>query len=63
MGRASIEGVMLCRKLNFDKFYVYEIGLDNDNNPFVSLCKVTKYGVENVDDSTEWNNNPCLVIK
>jgi len=62
-GRPSIEGVILCRQLNLDGFYVCEIdGISEDNELFYSLCKVTKQGVKNVDFIDYNVNKPCLII-
>jgi hypothetical protein len=62
-GRTEIEGVMLCRQLNIDKFYIYEIGKDNDGVDYYDACEITKKGVKNIDWNKDNINMPCLVVK
>jgi hypothetical protein len=62
-GRTDVEGIMLCRQLDLDKFYVYEIGKDLDGAEFYSLCQVTKEKVINIDVSDLDLNKPTLIVK
>ena len=62
-GRTHIEGIMLCRQLGLDKFYVYEIGRDLDGAEFDSLCQVTKEKVINIGFLDLDLNAPTLIVK
>jgi hypothetical protein len=62
-GRTDVEGIMLCRQLDLDKFYVYEIGKDLDGHEFYSLCEVTKEKVINIGLSDLDLNKPTLIVK